>query len=343
MEERRQPVAPKNEELLKEQNEELWNEYINGAWAHPSLVEVGGLLCRMPVPAQLLYQMRQLDSRGARPVLGEQLRQRLMEELPEDTKASEKEALFQTFAGNINYVYRVAERMVNERLEFISEQAQGGRLDPRSLEEADRRLVMMYTRSQDSWQSVCLVLRASADAGTTAAESVTINRPLARRLDEKLAGYLLNGNDPEEPRYSRDVVAKCIKAFGREAAVYLGGPDRQAEPALLVHGFGDLPGAEEVSTGTRIYIGGIEAAIDGVIAGTFSPLDFRWFVGRQSELSTRNGEWSAVACARPIALKQCLGLPKPLWHEVMELCGGESALLSRLEFVKRDDLEEDDA
>ena len=48
---------------------------------------------------------------------------------------------------------------------------------------------------------------------------------------------------------------------------------------------------------------------------------------------------SSVACARPVALKQCLGLPKPLWHEVLELCGGELAELSRIELLKRDDLQ----
>ena len=40
-----------------------------------------------------------------------------------------------------------------------------------------------------------------------------------------------------------------------------------------------------------------------------------------------------------MALKQCLGLPKPLWHEVLELCGGEMGELSRIELLKRDDLE----
>ena len=41
-----------------------------------------------------------------------------------------------------------------------------------------------------------------------------------------------------------------------------------------------------------------------------------------------------------VALKQCLGLPKPLWHEVLEMCGGESAELSSIELTKRDDLGE---
>ena len=93
----------------------------------------------------------------------------------------------------------------------------------------------------------------------------------------------------------------------------------------------------------------------------YSPLDFRWFMGRHKllccnavlhplsqvqcnpriwsypllhavalgslnalcdlkepvlrDLSTQDFGWVSVACARPVALKQCLGLPKPLWHE----------------------------
>jgi putative transcriptional regulator len=45
-----------------------------------------------------------------------------------------------------------------------------------------------------------------------------------------------------------------------------------------------------------------------------------------------------VACARALALKQCIQLPKPLWHEVMEFCGGELSEISKLEFQKRTDL-----
>ena len=72
----------------------------------------------------------------------------------------------------------------------------------------------------------------------------------------------------------------CLAAFG-EAAVYFGGPrdlnnpGRRAAPivlswwtsvdiaskaaggeGLLVHGFSDLEGAEEIAPGTRIYKGG---------------------------------------------------------------------------------------
>ena len=39
-----------------------------------------------------------------------------------------------------------------------------------------------------------------------------------------------------------------------------------------------------------------------------------------------------------MALKQCLGLPKPLWHEVLELCGNECREISGIEILKRSDL-----
>ena len=37
--ERAPSVAPKNEELLKEQNPEMWREYLDGAWAYREMIE----------------------------------------------------------------------------------------------------------------------------------------------------------------------------------------------------------------------------------------------------------------------------------------------------------------
>ena len=42
-----------------------------------------------------------------------------------------------------------------------------------------------------------------------------------------------------------------------------------------------------------------------------------------------------------MALKQCLSLPKPLWHEVLELCGKECREISGIEILKRIDLKPD--
>lgn len=50
---KKKPVAEKNKELLKQQNEKLAQEEI---WAHlVAEPEVGGLLCRMPLEAQIFW------------------------------------------------------------------------------------------------------------------------------------------------------------------------------------------------------------------------------------------------------------------------------------------------
>jgi len=328
----RPTVAPGNERLLREQSQALWNEYINGAWAHQSPLEAGGLLCRQPLAAQLVHNMRRGQGLGSR--WGDKLRERFLAELPEPEEGRSREELFTAWSRNTNYCYRLAESLIGEALEGMMEKASDGQLDARRLTDAERELLVMYGREQETWQSVCLVLRTAP--GSIAAEAVAINRPIARGVDEDLARLLLGGrrSPPSDERLS----ARCASAFGQEAAVYLGGPERHEEAALCIHGFGELAGAEEVAPGTRIYTGGAAAAIEGVLDGAFSPLDFRWFVGCYTGLSSETGDWTSMACARPIALKQCLGLPKPLWHEVMELAGGDSAAISRMELLKRTDL-----
>eukprot|EP00929_Paragymnodinium_shiwhaense_P112688 TRINITY_DN80955_c0_g1_i1.p1 TRINITY_DN80955_c0_g1~~TRINITY_DN80955_c0_g1_i1.p1 ORF type:complete len:475 (-),score=83.16 TRINITY_DN80955_c0_g1_i1:14-1438(-) len=335
----RRSVAPRNEELLKKQNEKLWNEYVNGAWAHVGLVEPGALMCSMPLEAQLIHLMRTDDS----DFWPKQLRKRLEEELPDAAEANRsKRELFASWAANTHYVYRLAQNLVADTLNAISEKAENGELDPALLTPAQRDIVQRYFRAQERWQHVCLVLQAASPS--VAQQGVVLNRPLARSIDKKLANLLLNGlaNGNGAKTYDDRTVLRCAQAFGDEAAVYLGGDEEQDQPALLVHGIADLPGAEEISPGTGIFTGGVEAAIDGVLSGIHAPLDFRWFVGRSRQMATGTGAWRAIACARPIALKQCLGLPKPLWHEVLELCGGESASLSQLELQLRTDLEPDE-
>ena len=96
----------------------------------------------------------------------------------------------------------------------------------------------------------------------------------------------------------------------------------------------------------------------------------RFFVGCQKyresalEVAVHLGLYQPIACARSLALKQCISLPKPLWHEgendivyykkmprdgltvmlvflfaVMELCGGELGDLSELELSSTDDIQ----
>ena len=82
-----------------------------------------------------------------------------------------------------------------------------------------------------------------------------------------------------------------------------------------------LEGAEEISPGTGIFKGGMEAAMSGILSGKYKALDFRFFVGHTSYIggqldeAVREGKYQPVACSRPLVLKQCIQLPKPLWHE----------------------------
>ena len=140
-------------------------------------------------------------------------------------------------------------------------------------------------------------------------------------------------------------LVKFLSAFENQCAIYVGGQDGMNEPAELIHGIHDLPGSVEISPGTGIYRGGLDAAMTGVLSGLYKPLDFRFFIGHTSyeggrlDEAVRLGKYQPVACSRPLVLKQCIQLPKPLWHEVLEFCGGEMKEISKLEFIKRSDLQ----
>ena len=167
-----------------------------------------------------------------------------------------------------------------------------------------------------------MVLNHSEEEGT--ATTVVLNRPMAFKLTENLAQLVLQGasrTDGSSSGVGRPSLDRFRQAFGKECAVYVGGTDRQEEAALLVHGFADLPGAREISPGANIYVGGLTAAVEGVLSGRYQALDFRFFVGRHEytdkllDLEVVLGKLQPIAAARTLALKQCISLPKPLFHE----------------------------
>jgi len=202
--------------------------------------------------------------------------------------------------------------------------------------------------SQETWQEVCLIIERDADTFKTT--TLVLNRPLAFSLQSpyanNLAHLLLQGSTSNDSTPTeRNLMMKFMLAFEKECAIYVGGPDKMDEPAIILHGIATLEGATEISPGTGIFKGGLHAAIEGILKGSYKPLDFRFFVGRheykdgQLDLSVILGQYQPIACARSLVLKQCIQLPKPLWHEVMELCGGELKEISKLESMKRDDIQ----
>ena len=118
---RRRTVAPKNEALLQSQSDELYKEYMQGGWAHPSPVEAGGLMMRMPLPAQFLTQMRD----GSTKFWPTKLREKIQAELPaaEEGAGMDSKALLAKWTANTVYCYRVAETMMEERIGGIGAQA----------------------------------------------------------------------------------------------------------------------------------------------------------------------------------------------------------------------------
>ena len=353
-------VSEENEQLLTTQNSDLAEEYVNGVWAHESAIpEVGGLVCRMPLEVEIYRGggdfsesstmrrklMALLDSgkesededewkNAVSPSSGsdgDSTIRRSLEDLPSTIiDDDESNSSFSALAAKTIYWYRSAEKLLqHELLQIMSSADANGKINPRDLSSDSLELLQLYMDHQNAWQEVGLVIEMDEKSGS--AKTVTINRPMAFKLTKNLGRLVLLGAYQAEKKgvvvatesngIETQNIVKFLSVFENECGVYVGGPDDMDKPAILIHGIHDLPGAVEISPGTGIYRGGLEAAMDGVLAGKYRPLDFRFFighrryVGRQLEDAIRLGKYQPVACSRPLVLKQCIQLPKPLWHE----------------------------
>jgi hypothetical protein len=273
--------------------------------------------------------------------------------------------------------YSTAQSLVEDEMKVIAgAAASNGELDSSVLTDDSNEVLQLYLDHQETWQEVCLVTSYDSVSATT----LVLNRPLAFQLTDSLGKLVLFGTFSGKKSITHDVSFRdFMKAFGTECGIYVGGPDDQHLPAILIHGISDLDGGTEIAPGTGIYQGGLKAAVQGVLSGLYKPLEFRFFVGRHSycagidddddegddgdeidyiddddddddndddelivastlDLDVVLGKYQPVACARSFALKQCIQLPKPLWNEVLELCGGELKDVSEFEQLKRNDL-----
>jgi len=378
-------VSKRNEELLMKQNSILGKEYINDVWAHATPdAEVGGLVVRLPLEMQVYRS-------GSKTAAGSELQRILTSSSSSGEDDNDYDDNFNKYIKKDNNSssvssgadlsvsilaaktvlwYRKARSFVRKSMEEIYASAENERIEVGSLEEDQIEFIKLMLGGQQHWQEVSLVLERNERTGSGV--TLALNRPLAFSVDDTVARMVLYGTDPAEGvtitlttdtiQAKRKEVDDFLSAFAEQCAVYIGGPDNMSEPAIIIHGISDLEGSVEIAPGSGIYRGGIPAAVDGVLRGTYRPLDFRFFLGQNKHGDgpvTGKGEeeieevisggldagvdsqaYQPVACARSVALKQCMQLPKPLWHEVMELCGGELREVSRLEMMKRDDLEE---
>lgn len=334
-------VSKANEELLEQQSEILAKEYKEGVWAHEaSFAEVGGLVVRMPLEAEIYRNKDKLT-------IGKELTSLLDNSGGIGSEALD-EPISEIEVQTLNW-YKKAQALIKEEMTVIGGLAnERGEVDPTGLPSKTESLLKLYLNNQENWQSVCLVAEKDDTSGN--AITYTLNRPMAFSLSESAAKMVLFGamsniiRDGRVPLSETNKYSKFLRAFEKQCAIYVGGRSNQDKPAVMIHGISDLEGATEISPGTGVYVGGVDAAIDGVLDGRYKPLDFRFFIGCNSyekgglDVAILSHKFQPIACARSLALKQCIQLPKPLWHEVMEMCGGELREISRLELKKRTDL-----
>jgi hypothetical protein len=280
--ERPKSVSKQNELLLSAQNSALAEEYINGVWAHESSIpEVGGLVCRMPLeseiyrgsPDSFMYNKLQTFLESDEYDRTEDVTSRQGRSLRSSSTASQSMS-FSALAAKTVFWYRGAEKLLKKELATIMSAANAnGRIDPSELDEESLELLQLYMDHQSTWQEVCLVVEMDDKGGGS--KTITINRPMAFKLSKSMARLVLMGayttqagggeNDSVAvTRKERDGgetqnLVKFLGAFENQCAVYVGGPDDMDKPAVLVHGIADLPGAVEISRGTGIYQGGLEA------------------------------------------------------------------------------------
>ena len=238
------------------------------------------------------------------------------------SRVGEKFAQQVTSDMEISAWYARAQQFLESEMQALASSADGeGQIDATSLSPLTAELLHLYLDNQETWQEVCLVTRYDAEKH----QAVVINRPMALKLTEHIAKLVLFGafvgEDADEKfRLKKDLV-RFMMAFGQECAVYVGGPDDQDKPATMIHGIPNLEGARELCPGTGIYEGGIPAAVTGILDGRYNPMEFRFFVGCHSfeesslDVQVLLGKYQPIACARSLALKQCISLPKPLWSE----------------------------
>ena len=177
------------------------------------------------------------------------------------------------------------------------------------------------------------------------AVGVVLNRPAAAEGAPHLSRALVEALESDGG--AKVTTDAFDGAFGKTIAAYVGKPAAReggsANKAMVVHGLDDVEGARELAPNLGIYRGGAAAAAERVRAGTAEPLDFRFFIGRYEwgpgELArdVRDGVYRPAACSRGVALKQCLGLPKPLGTRSWTCSVAARRDVSALELARRSD------
>ena len=222
--------------MLSSQNSVLAEEYLSGVWAHESsIIEVGGLVCRMPLEAEIykntnLHISERLhalldsndyskedsippsislsssastggvasatNSKSSGIIEGSIDSTQIKDEDEEDDESNSSSS-FSPLAAKTTYWYRGAEKLLKSELVKIMSTANvNGKIAPEELDEESLEILQLYISHQDSWQEVALVVEKDEKSGSCT--TLTINRPMAFKLSESLGRLVLFGGLKEQ-------------------------------------------------------------------------------------------------------------------------------------------------
>lgn len=280
---------------LLEQQDPVLSKSSFWAFETPGLLEVGSLLLQNPIELQVL----------ADPELLEIVSDTMKEALTENEEPRKRLARWKQVQHWI--------------LETVSNLAEEMRRSPNKFRpSADQlKLLRRYADFEERWQQVILITKYEAEGLT---EGIVLNRPAAYDAQEAVSLISAYGN------YEGDHQAFCTCFAG--SPVYFGGQDAKGMVILSRTGDGKelRPGLTDVPA---------KDALNARMSGLHSPSDFRIHLCKTSWKSAdlvrevSLSRWRTVAASVALILKPCIRLPKPSWSEIMELCDGEAAELSR--------------
>ncbi|KAF5842473.1 hypothetical protein DUNSADRAFT_7083 [Dunaliella salina] len=116
----------------------------------------------------------------------------------------------------------------------------------------------------------------------------------------------------------------------KDCPLYLGG-DVGGGEVHMIHPY-NLPRSVEIVKG--VYLGGIEAAAKMVARKEADVKDFKWYARyagwgpKQLERECKAGVWFTAAASAPLILSRPEGSASTLWHNVLQLMGGDYQELS---------------
>ncbi|CAD7701139.1 unnamed protein product [Ostreobium quekettii] len=172
---------------------------------------------------------------------------------------------------------------------------------------------LMFSQSQTYFSQAVIFIFTHSESGSA---GLILNRPTEFTLG-KVAG-----------------AEEMCPEFA-ESQLRLGG-DVGKSTLNILHSYGELEGAIEIVNG--IYLGGFEAARRAVREGNAQGKDFTWFMHHagwgpgQLENECSSGVWFTAAAGRDLILQPRDGndAPADMWHEVLQLMGGEYSELSKV-------------